>query len=139
MNSSSIIFTLKCSAILYFAAFAQTSKLTTIKSATPLITKGCWKIEFYNDVGKSQPECFSCYTLVFGSAGKLKAVKNGVEIYGNWSEDNILNRININLGNEDPQLAKLNDYWNIKDIADLQVNLQNCSLPLQGLRLMPLN
>ena len=139
MNTSSIIFTVKCSAILYFAAFAQTSNLTTIKSATPRITKGSWKIEFINEAGKSQPQCFSCYTLVFGSAGELKAVNNGVEIDGNWSEDNISKRININLGKEDPQLAKLNDYWNIKDIADLQVNLQNCRLPLLGLRLKPLN
>ena len=39
------------------------------------------------------------------------------QISGNWSEDDILKRITINLETKDPMLTKLNDHWNISAVT----------------------
>ena len=125
MTKPFLLFAIKCSVILYFAACTSIDTLTVDKSATPFITKGAWKVDVYADANKDKTNDFAGYNFVFGATGDLKAIKNGVEIKGNWSEDNISKRITINLGKTDPILAKLNDYWNIKKIAKLKVDLQS--------------
>lgn len=135
-----MLFVVKCMFIFYFAACTRFEQLTDIRSATPLITKGAWKIEFNNKGKNDKPASLVGYKLVFGSTGILKATKNGMEIDGNWSEDNISKRITIDFGNTDPVLAKLNDYWNIRDIADLELNLQNAhKTSLEGFKLLHYN
>ena len=106
---------------MYFAACTSINEFTVDKSATPIITKGAWKIRVPADANNE----FAGYNFVFVTTGELKVSKNGVNTKGNWSEDNISKRITINLGETDPILAKLNDYWNIKDIVNAQVNLEN--------------
>lgn len=124
MTQSSLLFAIKCSAILYFAACTGIDDLTVAKSASPLITKGVWKVDLYSTSNNHKINDFAGYNFVFGSTGELKAIKKGVEITGNWSEDNISKRINIDLGKTDHILSKLNDNWNIEEIANVQVNLQ---------------
>ena len=124
MTQSSLLFAIKCAVILYFAAFSSIDHLTIARSASPLITKGAWRVDLYSAADKDKTNDLAGYNFVFGSTGELKASKNGVEITGNWSEDNISKRITFDLGKADPMLAKLNDYWNIEEIANVQVNLQ---------------
>ncbi len=130
MTKPFLLFAIKSSVILYFAACTSIDTLTADKSATPVITKGTWKVDVYGDANKEKINDFAGYNFVFGATGDLKAIKNGVEIKGNWSEDNISKRITINLGKTDPILAKLNDYWNIRDIANLQIDLQSSGSPV---------
>ena len=124
MSKSFLLFTIKCTVILYFAACTSIDAFTIDKSATPVITKGAWKVQLYA-AANNKTNDLAEYYFVFGANGELKARKNGVEIKGNWSEDNISKRINIDLGKADPSLAWLNENWDIKEIADLQVNLQS--------------
>jgi hypothetical protein len=55
-----------------------------------------------------------------------------VEINGNWSEDDIMKRITISLETNDPELIKLNNYWNISTITKTGLTLQNKSNPSNG-------
>ena len=132
MKKPLIIFALKCSAILYFAACTGLDKYTTAVSATPLVTKGAWKVNLFIDADKDQTNKLAGYTLTFDPAGTIKAKKDGKEITGNWSEDDISKRITINLETEDPILARLNDYWNVAAITKTGVNLQNTGNPSNG-------
>ena len=127
-----IIFALKCSVILYFAACTGFDNYTTAVSATPRVTKGALKVNLFIDADKDQTNGFAGYTLTFDPAGTIKATKNGKEISGNWSEDDILKRMTINLDTKDPVLAKLNNYWNIAAITKTGVNLQNTGNPSNG-------
>ena len=124
MNKPLLIFAIKCSVILYFAACTNVSEITNEKSAAPTLTKGAWKIEFYSGSDNKILSDLKGYNFIFGSSGDLKVSKNGIEINGNWSEDNISKNITIDLGKSDPLLAKLNNYWKISQIASLQVNLE---------------
>ncbi len=132
MKNSLLIFALKCSVILYFAACSGIGDYSTAVSATPLVTKGIWKVNLFIDANTDQTNGFTGYTLTFDPAGTIKATKNGMEISGNWSEDDILKRITINLNTKDPVLAKLNDYWNISAVSKTGVNLQNTQNPSNG-------
>lgn len=125
MTKPFLVFLLKCSAILYFEACSSIDQLTIAKSASPVITKGVWKVATFTFSSNDKSTEFSGYNIVFSPYGEISAVKNGITVKGNWSEDNFEKRITIDLGKSDPVLAKLNDYWNIKDIANLQVNLQS--------------
>ena len=125
MNKPFLLFSIKCTVILYFAACTSIDHFTVDRSATPIITKGAWKVDLYADANKDKKNDLTGYNFVFAASGELKASKNGVEIKGNWSEDNISKRITINLGKTDPILARLNDYWSIKEIANQQVSLKS--------------
>ena len=129
MKSPLIIFALKCSVILYFAACTGINEYTTAVSATPHVTKGVWKINLFKDAGKDLSNDLAAYTLNFIPSGKIIAVRNGEVIRGNWSEDEILKRITINLDTKDPLLAKLNAYWNISAVTKARVSLQNSETP----------
>ena len=139
MNKPFLLFALKCSVILYFTACTGIDNLASDKSATPIITKGAWKIEYYTGEKAGKINDLSAYHFFFGREGELKAVKNEITVMGNWSEDNITKCIRINLGDEDPDLAKLNDYWNINDVANLHVDLKNAHQEeLNGLKITAL-
>ena len=123
MKSPLLLFALKCSVILYFAACSGITDYTTAVSATPLVTKGSWKADLYT--GKDQSGSLTGYSLIFDPSGKVTASKNGKEIKGNWSEDDILKRITISLDTNDPELTILNNYWDISSITKTKVTLQN--------------
>jgi hypothetical protein len=125
VKSPLLLFALKCAVILYFAACSGIADYTTAVSATPLVTKGSWKVTLYTAANKDQTNDFAGYAFTFDPGGEIKALKNGKEITGNWAEDNISKRITINLRTNDPVLTKLNDYWNISAITKAGVSLQN--------------
>jgi hypothetical protein len=124
MNKPFLLFAVKCSVILYFVACTALNSLTIIKSATPLITKGIWRINLYQKIGTQLEKDLSCYSFTFRSTGELKVTINGNEIKGNWSEDDILKRISISLDETDPTLNRLNGYWNIIEINNSNILLQ---------------
>jgi hypothetical protein len=132
VKSPLLLFALKCSVILYFAACSGIADYTTAVSATPLVTKGCWKISVFTEAGNNQASDLSGYCLTFDPAGKVKVTKDGKEISGNWSEDDILKRITISLDTNDPQLIMLNNYWNISSVSKTEVTLQNPKDPSNG-------
>lgn len=132
MKSPLLLFALKCSVILYFAACSGITDYTTAVSATPLVTKGTWKIDLFVEANKDQTRDLSGYSLTFDPSGKIKATKEGKEINGNWSEDDILKRITISLDTNDPQLIMLNNYWNISSVSKKGVLLQNTENPSAG-------
>jgi hypothetical protein len=117
VKSPLIIFALKCSVILYFAACTGINEYTSSVSATPQITKGAWKVNLFTEEQNDQTSSLADYTLTFEPTGKIIAIKNGEKITGNWAEDDILKRITINLDTKDAALLRLNDYWNITKIT----------------------
>ena len=132
MKSPLIIFALKCSVILYFAACTGINEYTTAVSATPQVTKGVWKVNLFKEAGKDLSGDLAGYRLTFIPSGKIMAVKNGEVIRGNWSEDEILKRITITLDTNDPNLKKLNDQWKISTVTKTGVSLQNTENPTTG-------
>lgn len=125
MKNSILLFAIKCSAILYFAACTGIDQYTTAVSATPHVTKGAWKVNLYTKATNDQTTEFAGYELTFEPTGKIIANKNGKLVTGNWAEDDILKRITINLDTKDPSLLKLNSYWNISNITNSGLSLQN--------------
>ena len=125
MKKPILLFAIKCSVILYFAACTGIDKMTTAISATPRVTKGAWKINLYTESQHDETARFDGCMLTFEPSGKIIAYKNGQKITGNWAEDDILKRISINLDTKDPALSKLNTYWNIASISKWQLSFQN--------------
>jgi hypothetical protein len=132
VKSPLLIFTIKCSIILYFAACTGIGKGGSAVSATASVTKGAWKINLLKEDNKDISKELAGYTLNFMPSGKIIAVKNGEMIRGNWSEDEILKRITINLETNDPYLIKLNDRWNVSIVSDKGVTMQNTENPTEG-------
>ena len=132
MKSPLIIFTFKCSVIIYFAACTGLNEFTTAVSASPKVTKGVWKVNLFKDAGKDLSNDLTGYTLTFIPSGKIMAVRNGEIIRGNWSEDEILKRLTINLETNDPNLKKLNDHWNISGVTKTDVSFQNIKKTTSG-------
>ena len=129
MKKPILLFAIKCSVILYFAACTGIDKITTAISATPRVTKGAWKINLYTESKNDETARFDGCMLTFESTGKIIAYKNGQKITGNWAEDDILKRITINLHTKDPTLTKLNDYWNISNITKWRLSFENAKNP----------
>jgi len=124
MKNSLLLFGIKCSVILYFAACTGIDQYTTAVSATPHVIKGAWKVNLFTEAQNDKTKAFAGYELTFEPTGKIIASKNGKQVSGNWSEDEILKRITITLDTKDPALAKLNDYWNISDISKAGLSFQ---------------
>lgn len=125
MKKPILLFAIKCSVILYFAACTRIDKITTAVSATPRVTKGAWKINLFTNSKNDETGRFDGCMLTFEPSGKIIAYKNGKTTTGNWAEDDILKRISISLDTKDPALSKLNDYWNISSISKWQLSLKN--------------
>jgi hypothetical protein len=129
MKKTTLLVTIKCSVILYFAACTGIDKITTAVSATPRVTKGAWKINLYTESKNDKTAAFDGCMLTFEPTGKIIAYKNGKKITGNWAEDDILKRISINLDTKDPALAKLNKNWNISNISKWQLSFNTTNNP----------
>lgn len=132
MNNSSMLFAIKCSAILYFAAFTSIDHFTISRSVTPVITKGTWKVNFYMDANKDHTNDFAGYSFTFYTSGEIKANRKGVVTNGSWSENDISKKIAINLGTRDLLLNRLNDLWDINNISNNQVSLHNNNIKDPG-------
>lgn len=125
MKNSILLFTIKCSVILYFAACTGINEYTTAVSATPHVTKGAWKVNLFTKAQLDKTTAFAGYSLTFEPTGKIIASKAGKVVTGNWSEDDILKRITINIDSKDPSLTMLNQYWDISEISKSGLSLQN--------------
>lgn len=124
MTKQFLLFAVKCSVILYIIACTDIGNQTISRSATPVVTKGIWKINLYQNTKNND---LAGYIFTFYNRGEIKASKNGVDIIGNWKEDNIAHGITLDLGNKDKVLSKLNKYWNISSIDGSIISLQNSS------------
>ncbi|MBK8522133.1 MAG: hypothetical protein WAT20_00195 [Ferruginibacter sp.] len=129
MKKPILLFAIKCSVILYFAACTGIDKMTTAISATPRVTRGAWKINLYTESRNDKTAAFDDCMLTFEPSGKIIAYKNGQKITGNWAEDDILNRISIQLDTKDPTLVKLNNNWHISHISKGQLNFNTTNNP----------
>lgn len=125
MKKSSLLFTLKCSVILYFAACTGINSYTNSVAATPHVIKGTWKVNLFTTAGTDETRQLNGYDLIFSPSGKITAQKNDEIITGNWSEDEIEKRITINLDTQDPVLEKLNNYWDISIATDKSIQLKD--------------
>jgi hypothetical protein len=132
VKSTLVIFALKCSFILYFAACTGINEYTTAVSATPHVTKGAWKVNLFTEDTNDRTAALDGYILTFEPTGKIVASKDGHKITGNWAEDDILKRITINLETKDPALKKLNDYWSISSVTKSGLSLQNLEKSSNG-------
>jgi hypothetical protein len=125
MTKPFLLFAIKCSVIMYFAACTSIENYTIAKTATPVVTKGVWKVKLFQDANNDKTNDFAGYTFTFNMSGNVKASKNGIDINGSWAEDDISKKITLNLDAKDPALTRLNNYWNITGINKSEVNLQN--------------
>ena len=125
MKKPIVHFALKCIVIMYFAACTNVERLTLTKTVAPVITNGSWKVSLYMDSNNNQTNNFAGYTFVFNPAGEIKAVKNGTETAGNWSEDNIGKKLTIYFTPGDPTLEKLNVGWSISNVTNTQMDFEN--------------
>lgn len=132
MKSPILLFALKCSVILYFAACSGISDHTQEVSATPIVTKGAWRINIFTEAGGTNVTGLSGYSFTFDTDGMMNVSKDGNEISGNWSEDDILKKITISLDTNDPRLIMLNNHWNISSVSKTEVILQNTKDPSNG-------
>ena len=124
MKKPFLLLAIKSAIILYFAACTSIEHFTVARSATPIVTRGSWKINLHKDANNDKTNDLAGYTFTFSSSGVVKANKNGVIINGNWAEDNISNHITIDLGTTDPSLKILNSNWSIQEVSGKKVNLQ---------------
>ncbi len=129
MKKPILLFAIKFSVILYFAACTGIDKYTTAISATPHVTKGAWKVNLFTEAKNDRSADFAGYTLIFETSGKIIASKNGEKITGNWAEDDILKRMTINLDTNDPALTKLNNYWDLSKVGKSGLSFQNTKNP----------
>ena len=125
MSKMSLLFALKCSIILYFAACTSIEQYTVAKATTPIVTQGSWKVNLFMDTNKDKTNDFAGYTFRFNISGDVQAIRNGVEVKGHWAEDNISQGVTLDLDTEDPALVRLNNYWTITSASNAQVGLQN--------------
>ncbi len=124
MKKPFLLFAIKCSVILYFAACTGINSYTSSIAATPFVTKGTWKVNLLT-AGTDATSQLAGYHLTFSPSGEITAKKNNKVITGNWAEDEIEKRITINLNTDDPALEKLNNNWVISTASDNAVQLND--------------
>jgi len=132
MKKPLLLFAVKSAVILYFAACTSIQDYTVASSATPVVTKNAWKVNLFMDANNDHTNDFEGYTFAFNISGDLKVSRNGVDVNGNWAEDNISKRITIDLGNTDQTLVKLNDYWRISSLKNEAVDMESSNKPVTG-------
>lgn len=125
MKSPLLIFALKCSIILYFTTCTGIDEFTTAVSATPNVTKGVWKVSLCKEENIDQSADITEYSLLFKPDGTIVVNGNDVEITGNWSEDEISNKMKITLETNDPCLKKLNNNWTVSNVSKTNITLLN--------------
>ena len=127
MKKPVLLFALKCSVIVYFAACTSIDKLSTSQSVTQLVTKGTWKVNCYSNTNIDNTCNFKDYSFTFNKTGSVVAIKDGVSFTGNWIEDNISRKITINFNNSNTVLNDLNHYWNITSITNDGISFEKTS------------
>lgn len=125
MKKPVLLFALKCSVIVYFAACANIQNLTVSSSVSELVTRGSWKVNCYDNANIDNTCIFEGYSFSFTAAGKVTASKNGVSYEGNWMEDNISKKITLSFKNNNPALSELNNHWNIESISNKGITFEN--------------
>jgi hypothetical protein len=126
MKKPVLLFALKCSVIIYFAACTNIEKFSVSDAVSQqLISKGSWKVNCYDNASIDNTCAFEGYSFSFDAYGKVTASKNGIAIEGNWLEDNISKKITINFTKDHPALSQLNDHWNISSINDGGITFEN--------------
>ena len=128
MTKPFLLFAIKCSVIVYFAACTSIEHYSKAIAASPTMTTGTWKVKLYQDTHNNNTNEFSGYTFTFDRSGNVNASKNGVNVRGNWVEDDISKKITIDIKANDPVLSKLNTNWHITNISSSEVSLQNNSM-----------
>lgn len=124
MKKPFLLFALKCSVIVYFAACSGIDSFTTAKSVSAQITKGGWKVNCYSNTQTDNTCIFEGYTFTFEPTGKVIAVNGNNSFEGNWLEDNSSQKITISFKNSGTALDALNDYWNIAAIQDGEISFE---------------
>ena len=119
MKKPFLLFTLKCAVILYFAACTNIQDYSIANTVSTVVTKGMWKVNLCQDQSKEDCNEFAGYTFSFNLSGDVTASKDGVVVKGKWAEDNISNRLSLNLQSDDAVLKKLNNYWSISNISSM--------------------
>lgn len=132
MKKPVLLFAIKCSIIVYFAACTGINEYATSVSATPQVTQGTWKVNLFIESQTDETAVFEGCALVFEPNGKIIINKNGQQITGNWAEDDISKKITINLDTNDPALAKLNNNWTVSNISNAGVSFENAKNPDEG-------
>jgi hypothetical protein len=125
MKKPFLIFAVKCTVIVYFAACTRIEDYTVFQDSGPVMTHGAWKVNLFRDAENDHTQDYSGYTITFKNSGEISATRNGNEILGNWTEEKDSKRIIINLGTTDPQLSKLNEYWRIASISDAELEIES--------------
>lgn len=125
MKKPFLLFAFKVVVILYFAVCTGIDEYTTGHSATPIVTRGTWKIKFFEPIKNDQTAEYSGYTFRFHPDGVLEASRNDISIRGKWFEDDISQKINIHFGLTDPALTRLNSRWQIREIDNGAIELQD--------------
>lgn len=126
MKKPVLLFALKCSVIIYFAACTNIEQLSVSNAVSQqLISKGSWKVNCYDNASIDNTCAFEGYSFSFDAYGKVTASKDGNAIEGNWLEDNISKKITISFTKDHPTLSQLNDHWNISSINDDGITFEN--------------
>jgi hypothetical protein len=125
MKKPFILFTLKVAVIVYFAACTGIDHYTTGQTATPIVTRGTWKIKFFESANNDQAGQYSGYSFIFHPDGILEASRDDISVRGKWFEDDISKKINIHFGLTDPTLTRLNSHWKIRQIDNGAIELQD--------------
>lgn len=127
MKKPVLLFALKCSVIIYFAACTNIQNFGVSNSVTKLITKGNWKVNCYSNSNTDNTCNFKDYSFTFAASGNVIAVKDGISYTGNWLEDNISKKITINFNKSNAILDELNDYWDITAISNAGISFEKIS------------
>ena len=125
MKKPFLLFALKCSVIVYFAACTRIDKLAVSSSVSEqLINKTAWKVNCFGNATSDNTCIFVGYTFNFDASGKVTATKNGTAIEGHWLENNISNTITISFKNSNAVLNELSDYWNISTVTNAGISFE---------------
>ena len=125
MKKPFLLFALKCSVIVYFAACTHIDKLAVSKSVSEqLESKTAWKVNCFSNAANDNTCVFEGYAFSFDASGKVIATKNSTCIEGNWLEDNISKTITISFKNSNSVLDELNNYWHITSISDAGISFE---------------
>lgn len=124
MKKPALLFALKCTAIIYFAACSGFDSFTKAKSVTPVVTKGNWKVNCFGNNAADNTCIFEGYTFTFEPTGKVIAAKGNTRYEGSWIENDIQKKITISFKNSGTALDELSNYWNIASIHDGEISFE---------------
>ncbi|MEP6746718.1 MAG: hypothetical protein ABJB86_03270 [Bacteroidota bacterium] len=101
-------------------------------SVTIALSSGKWTISSLIQKTEDNTNSFAGYVFSFSAAGKLSAVKNGVEVQGTWSYTPAVtyygssskNALSINTGTDNP-FRRLTGTWNLVSGSSTVIKLDN--------------